>query len=170
MGDSLHPLGPRLGRLHAWRERGSMYVDGIRTSAQAAVLTAGVAKGADFTGTVWAVALGIGLFLTLESAKILAGWLDARFDVWSSHTQAVAEQNPIVMRTVEALERLSPVVVAHVPSPSERFHAETLPEPVAPLCGCSRKFTRHQTGCEQKIDGEPIRAVNVYLMRHRMGP
>ena len=108
MGDSRHALGPRLGRLHSWRERGSLYVDGLRTSAQAAILTAGVAKGADFTGTAWAVGLGLGLFLALEGAKVLAGWLDARFDVWRAHTQAVAEQNPIIMRQLHALERLSP--------------------------------------------------------------
>ncbi len=124
---------------------------------------AGVAKGADFTGTVWAVALGIGLFLTLESAKVLAGWLDQRFDVWSSHTQAVAEQNPIVMRTLEALERLSPVIA---PDGWKRqpFAAPSV-TPIPPLCACSSEFTKHQTGCAQKIEGRPIDVVNVMLLR-----
>ena len=98
-------IGPRLGRLHAWRDRGSVYVDGLRTSAQAAILAAGVAKGAAFTGTGWAIALGIGLFLTLESAKLLAGWLDYRFKIIHEQQRVMSEANPVTMRMVDALER-----------------------------------------------------------------
>ena len=73
MGDSVHRLGPTLGRLHAWRDRGSVYTEGLRTSAQAALLMAGVAKGAAFTETGWAIALGIGMFLGIEGLKLALG-------------------------------------------------------------------------------------------------
>lgn len=162
MGDSLHPLGPRLGQWHAWRERGGLYVDGLRTSAQAAILTAGVAKGADFTGTAWAVGLGLALFVTIESAKIAAGWLDARFDIWRSHTQAVAEQNPIVMRQLEALERLSPISGR----PDEDFTVPVIP--YSRPCKCSVQFTKHQTGCVQRLDGQPLSMVNALLTQKRL--
>jgi len=115
VGDSRAKLGPRLGRLHAWRDRGSIYVDGIRTSAQAAFLAAGVAQGADFTGTAWAITLGLGLFVTLEGAKIGLGALDYRLGTMQAHQQTMAEASPIVMRQLEALERLSPAF--RYPSP-----------------------------------------------------
>ena len=105
MGDSQHRLGSRLGRLHAFRDRGSIYVDGIRTSAQAAFLAAGVAKGADFTGTAWAITLGVGLFVLLEAAKIALGALDYGLGVYQNQTRIQGEANPVMMRMVDALER-----------------------------------------------------------------
>ena len=105
MGDSQHRLGPRLGRLHAYRDRGSIYVEGLRTSAQAAILTAGVAKGADFTGTAWAIGLGVGLFVLLEAAKIALGALDYGLGVYQNQTRIQGEANPVMMRMVDALER-----------------------------------------------------------------
>jgi hypothetical protein len=104
MGDSAHRLGPTLGRLHAYRDRGSVYVEGIRTSAQAGILLGGVAKAADFTGMAWAIALGVGFFIALESAKIAAGAIDYHFKIMHAHQQVVAEANPIVMRQLDALE------------------------------------------------------------------
>ena len=107
MGDSQAVLGPRLGRLHAFRDRGSIYVDGVRTSAQDAILMAGVAKGADFTGTTWAVASGLALFVALEAAKLLFGYLDYTFHVMQEHQRMVSENNPVTMRQLAALEKLA---------------------------------------------------------------
>lgn len=101
-------LAARLGRVHAWRDRGNVYVDGLRTSAQASLLAAGVAKGADFAGTAWAVALGLGLFCALEGGKILAGYCDYRFRVMHEYQRIAAEANPVTMRQVAALERMVP--------------------------------------------------------------
>lgn len=101
-------LGPALGVLHAWRDRGSVYVDGIRTSVQAGILAAGVAKGAAFTDTAWAVALGVGVVLGLESLKLVAGWADYRYHVIDAHQRMVAEASPVIMRQVAALEKLVP--------------------------------------------------------------
>ena len=108
MGDSVHRLGPTLGRLHAWRDRGSVYTEGLRTSAQAALLMAGVAKGAAFTETGWAIALGIGMFLGIEGLKLALGYWDYRLKVMHEMQRIVTEANPVVMRQVSALERLSP--------------------------------------------------------------
>jgi len=107
VGDSVHRLGPTLGRLHAWRDRGSVYAEGLRTSAQAALLMAGVAKGAAFTETGWAIALGIGMFLGIEGLKLALGYWDYRLKVMHAYQQMVAEANPVVMRQVDALERLA---------------------------------------------------------------
>lgn len=107
MGDSQHVLGPQLGRLHAWRDRGAVYTDGVRTSVQAGLLGAGVAKGAAFTDAFWAVAFGLAIIVALEAGKILAGWLDYRFHIIDSHQQTLAEANPIIMRQVRALESLA---------------------------------------------------------------
>ena len=106
MGHSQSVLGPRLGRLHAWRDRGSVYTEGLRTSTQAALLGAGVAKGAGFTDTRWAIGFGLAIFLVLELGKVLAGWLDYRFKVINTHQQTLAEANPVIMRQVRALESL----------------------------------------------------------------
>ena len=106
MGESQHVLGRKLGRLHAWRDRGSTYTEGIRTSVQAGLLGAGVAKGAGFTDATWAVWFGIGIVLALELGKIVAGWLDYRFHIYQAQVQTMAEANPVVMRQVDALEAL----------------------------------------------------------------
>jgi len=108
VGDSQHVLGPKLGRLHAWRDRGAVYTDGVRTSVQAGLLGAGVAKGAAFTDATWAVVFGVAIVVGLELAKILAGWLDYRFRIIHTQARMIAEANPIMMRQLEALERLSP--------------------------------------------------------------
>ena len=108
MGDSRHPLGPRLGRLHAWRNRGAVYTEGIRTSVQAGLLGAGVAKGAAFTDATWAVVFGLAILVTLEAGKILAGWLDYRFHIIHTEQQMSAEASPVTMRMVHALEALVP--------------------------------------------------------------
>jgi hypothetical protein len=108
VGETDHPLGPILGRIHAWRDRGSMYVEGVRTSVQAGILTAGVAKGAAFTGTRWAVALGVGMVVGLEAAKLLAGWLDYRLHVIHHQQRILNEANPVLMRMVDALEKTAP--------------------------------------------------------------
>ncbi|HXE86548.1 MAG TPA: hypothetical protein VN524_07080 [Hyphomicrobiaceae bacterium] len=105
MGDSQAPLGARLGRLHAWRDRGSVYTEGLRTSAQAALLMAGVAKGAAFTGTGWALALGLGLFVGLEALKVTLGYWDYRLRVMHEMQRIVAEASPVTMRMVAALEK-----------------------------------------------------------------
>ena len=88
-----------------------MYTEGVRTSMQAAVLGAGVAKGAAFTDTTWAVAFGGAILVTLELGKLVAGWLDYRYHVIDTQQQLVGEANPVTMRMVDALERL-------------RFHVE----------------------------------------------
>lgn len=107
MGESQHVLGPRLGRLHAWRDRGAVYTEGVRTSVQAGLLGAGVAKGAQFTDATWAIVFGCAILLTLEAGKILAGWLDYRYHIIHTQQRLVAEANPVTMRMVDALERLS---------------------------------------------------------------
>jgi hypothetical protein len=84
-----------------------VYTEGLRTSAQAALLMAGVAKGAAFTGTEVAVGLGVALFLGLEGLKILLGYWDYRLRVLHEMQRMVAEANPVVMRQVSALERLA---------------------------------------------------------------
>lgn len=106
MGDSSAKLGPTLGRVHAWRDRGSIYTEGFRTSAQTAILLAGVAKGADFTGVTWALALGLGAFLGLEGLKVGLGLLDYRWGIMREHQRMAAEQNPVTMRMVAALEKV----------------------------------------------------------------
>ena len=111
MGDSAGPayrVSRPLGQFHAWRERGALYVDGLRTSFTAAAVMAGVAKGADFLSLTPAVWLGIFTFLGLESAKVGLGWLDYRLHVYAEHQRIVTEQNRVTMRQVEALERLAP--------------------------------------------------------------
>lgn len=84
-----------------------MYVEGLRTSAQAALLTAGVAKGADFAGTAWAVTLGVAMFVGLEAAKIVLGRFDYHLGVMAEYQRRVAEANPVIMRQVDALERMA---------------------------------------------------------------
>ena len=106
MGESQHPLGATLGRLHAWRDRGSTYTEGMRTSIQAGILLAGVAKGAGFTDTYWAIALGGAMVAGLEVMKILAGWLDYKFRIYHQQMETMSSANPIVMRQLDALERL----------------------------------------------------------------
>ena len=99
-------IGPTLGKLHAWRDRGMVYTDGIRTSVQAGLLGAGVAKGAAFTDATWAVVFGVAIILVLELGKTLAGFLDYRYRIIHSQQQIVAEANPVIMRQVDALEKL----------------------------------------------------------------
>ena len=107
MGNSQAKLGPALGRLHACRDRGSIYTEGFRTSAQTAILMAGVAKGADFTGVGWALALGLAAFLGLEGLKVALGALDYSWGIMREHQRMAAEQNPVTMRQVAALEKLA---------------------------------------------------------------
>ncbi len=109
MGDNASVLGARFGRLHAWRDRGAVYTEGVRTSVQAGLLGAGVAKGAQFTDATWAIVFGVGIILTLEVGKIMAGWLDYRFHIIHTQQRLVAEANPVTMRMVDALERLATV-------------------------------------------------------------
>jgi hypothetical protein len=99
-------IGPRLGHLHAWRDRGSVYVEGFRTSVQAGLLGAGVAKGAGFTEATAAIWFGCAIVLGLEVGKLVAGWLDYRYHVIQSYQGMVTEANPITMRQVNALEKI----------------------------------------------------------------
>lgn len=108
MGDSRPPLGPRLGRVHALRNRGAVYTEGLRTSLQAGLLGAGVAKGAGFTDTAWATYFGLAILLGIELAKVLLGWLDYRFHVIQTEQRIAAEASPVTMRMVHALEALVP--------------------------------------------------------------
>jgi hypothetical protein len=96
----------RLGALHAWRDRGAVYVDGIRTSVQAGLLGAGVAKGAAFTDAAAAVWFGLAIVAGLEAGKMLAGWLDYRYRIIHRQQQMTAEANPVLMRQVDAMEAL----------------------------------------------------------------
>ena len=107
MGESQAVLGPRLGRLHAWRDRGAVYTEGVRTSVQAGLLGAGVAKGAAFTDATWAIVFGCTIILVLEIGKIVAGWLDYRYRIIHTQQRLVAEANPVTMRMVDALESLA---------------------------------------------------------------
>lgn len=107
VGDSNHVLGARLGRLHAWRDRGTGYTEGLRTSLQAGLIGAGVAKGAAFTDAGWATVFGLAILLGIEGAKILLGWLDYKFEIIHTQQRLVAEANPIIMRQTRALESLA---------------------------------------------------------------
>lgn len=106
MGESQAVLGPTLGRLHAWRDRGTVYTEGVRTSLQAAILGAGVAKGAGFTDAAWAVGIGVLILVGLEVGKVALGWVDYRWHIIQTQQQMVAEANPVIMRQVDALEAL----------------------------------------------------------------
>jgi hypothetical protein len=115
MGESQHVLGAQLGRLHAWRDRGAGYTEGFRTSGQFGIIGAGVAKGAGFTDTGWAVAIGLGLACGIEALKLVTGWLDYHFKVIHTQQRMVAEANPFIVRQTEALERMSPpMCLAHM--------------------------------------------------------
>jgi hypothetical protein len=48
------------------------------------------------------------MVLGLELGKLLAGWLDYRLRVIHHQQRIVAEANPVTMRMVDALERLTP--------------------------------------------------------------
>lgn len=100
----------RLGTLHAWRDRGAIYLDGVRTSVQAGLLGAGVAKGAAFTDATWAVLFGCAIIVALEGGKILAGCLDYRYGIIQTQQRIAAEANPVVMRQVDAMESIARAV------------------------------------------------------------
>ncbi len=91
----------------AWRDRGTLYTDGIRTSGQFALLGAGVAKGAGFTDAFWAIGFGLGLFVALEALKVGVGWLDYRHGGMAEYLRVTSEQNPVTMRQLAALEKLA---------------------------------------------------------------
>jgi hypothetical protein len=101
-------LGRRLGQLHAWRDRGSVYVDGIRTSVQAGLLGTFVASSGGFTGRAWAIAFGCAIVGGLEGLKVALGRFDYRVGAMQEHQRIVGEASPVTMRQVAALERVAP--------------------------------------------------------------
>ena len=111
MGDSqtgrVRLLGPTVGKVTAWRDRGALYTEGIRTSGQFALIGAGVAKGAGFTDATVAVLFGLGIFVGIEVLKVVAGWLDYTHGGMEAYLRTTSEANPVTMRMVDALERMA---------------------------------------------------------------
>ena len=98
------PIGHFLGRAHFFRERGATYTEGMRTSLQAGLLGAGVAKGAGFTDSGWAITLGVGMVLGIEATKILMGWFDRRIGAIHAQLEQSWVTNPATVRQIELLE------------------------------------------------------------------
>ena len=111
MGDSatgrVRLLGPTLGKVTAWRDRGTLYTDGLRTSGQFALIGAGVAKGAGFTDAHAAILFGAAIFVGIELLKVCAGWLDYRHGGMAEYLRVTGEADPVRMRMVHALERMA---------------------------------------------------------------
>lgn len=99
-------FGQKLGLFHFYRNRGANYTDGFRTSLQAGLLGAGVARGAGFTDTAWAIMLGASVMFGLEFIKVIGGWLDHRLGAIDAHSQATGQTNPYVIRQTEAQEAI----------------------------------------------------------------
>lgn len=106
MGD--RTAGYLLGRAHFYRDRGAGYIDGVRTSLQVGFIGAGVLKGAGFTGTGWAIAIGVITVLLLELAKVIGGWVDWRLGAIHVQQRAIGwETNPVESRKIELLEEIA---------------------------------------------------------------
>ena len=97
-------IGHTLGHLHFLRERGATYTEGMRTSLQAGVIFAGVAKGAGFTDMWWAITIGIGAVVGIEATKILMGWFDRRIGAIHAQLEQSWVTNPATVRQIELLE------------------------------------------------------------------
>lgn len=96
--------GSFLGTVHFLRNRGTIYVDGFRTSLQVGILGAGVAKGAGFTGTEAALLLGIGTVIGLEVFKLLGGLFDRSRGVIHAQNLAEMNVNPYAKRSLALLK------------------------------------------------------------------